>query len=231
MKTTIKNEHKKYYNSKGEEVPSVTTILNLLNNNLDGWANYMGLQGVNSKLYAKQRAEYGTYVHSICEKFFKQELPSNIDEFEVDEEFMSYDDFQVLYQKLVLIKELFKRRGYTYHSCELSLTCDKYGGTIDLVLYNEENDDFIILDFKTSKNVYSKYFIQLAGYTSLFRIEKGYRLNAVCIILIDKPVDDKNFLTIRKVEKNEYNINIFNDLLNIYYSMTDSERRFYFDAK
>lgn len=229
MRTTKFNAHKKYYNSKGEEVPSVTTILKLLNNNLDGWANYMGLRGVNTKLYTQQRADYGTYVHSLCEKFFKREFPSNIDDFEVDTEFMTYGEFHILYQKLLLIEELFRRRGYEFHSCEHSLTCDTYGGTIDLIFYNKTTDEFIIADFKTSKNVYSKYFIQLAGYTSLFRIEHGYRLKAVCIILIDKPADDKDFITIRKVEKNEYNINIFNDLLNIYYSMTDSERRFYFE--
>ena len=227
MKTT--NEHQKYYNSIGEEIPSVTTVLKLLNPNLDGWANYMGLKGINTKLYVQQKADRGSYIHSICDKFFRGELPGDLIEFDVDEDFLSHEDFLVLHNKLVILKELFHRRGFEYHSSELSLTSDRYGGTIDLVFRNESTNEYIIADFKTSKKAYSKYFIQLAGYTSLFRIHHGFNVKAVCIILIDKSVTDKDFITIRQVEKNEYNIAIFNDLLNIYYSMTDEERRFYFE--
>ena len=61
----------------------------------------------------------------------------------------------------------------------------------------------------------------------LFRMDYGYKVKAVCVILIDMPVD-KDFITMRLVEDNEYNVNIFTDLINIYYLLTESERRFYF---
>jgi hypothetical protein len=222
------SEHKKYFNSQGKEVPSVTTILKILNNNLDGWANYMGLKGINSKQYANDRAKYGTYIHSICEKYFKRELPEDLTTFEIDDTLMTWYQLEELYHKLKTIETLFSRIGYMYKDCELSLVCDTYGGTIDLVLYNEEDDDYILVDFKTSKNVFTKHYAQLGGYTSLVRNTLKYNVRAVCVILIEKQVSDKTFINIRQAKDNEYNVNIFDDLINIYYKMTDTDRRYYF---
>lgn len=229
MSSKYKNEHKKYYNSQGIEVPSVTTILKIVNNNLDSWANYMGMKGIDSKEYANKRADYGTYIHSICEKFFNYELPKNHEDFELDERYLNRNQYISLYEKLTILRDMLRRNGYEYYASELSITEDKFGGTIDLVFYNEIDDEYIILDFKTSKKVYSKYFIQLAGYTMLFRMKYGYNIKGTGIVLIDKPINDREFLTMRSIDKNEYNVHIFTSLLNIYYSMTDKERKFYFE--
>lgn len=223
------NTHQKYYNSRGEEVPSVTTVLKLLNNNLDGWANYMGMKGINTKLYVQERAEYGTFIHAICEKFFKGELSTQLSECDIDNSTIGYtqDDFDVLYSKLTIIRDLFAKQGYRYYSSELSISGETYGGTIDLILYNEESNDYIIIDFKTSKSVYSKYYTQLAAYTELLRNKYSFTIKAVCVILIEKQIMDKSFINLRLATDNEYNIRIFTDLLNIYYLMTTQERSYY----
>jgi hypothetical protein len=217
--------HKIYYNSKNEQVPSVTTLLHFVNNHLDGWANYMGLSGVNTKNYVKEKADYGSYIHSLCEKFFKgvdlrNEVP--------DYRFVTQLFFDDLVFKLTTIKEMFERKGYEFYDCELSLTGEYYGGTIDLLLYNKTTDDFVILDFKTSKNTYIKQYVQLAGYSLLMREVKKAKVKAVCIILIEKQVQDSSFINLRLVENNIHNEQIFTYLSNIYYTCTSEERKFYY---
>ena len=60
------NTHVKYYNSKGEEVPSVTTVLKIFGKNLTGWANWLGFKRINVKEFVDNKAKFGTYVHSVA---------------------------------------------------------------------------------------------------------------------------------------------------------------------
>src|SRR5439155_21898181 len=49
--------HVRYYTSKGEQVPGVTTILSVLNKPaLVSWANRMGLQGIDTHKYVDEAA-------------------------------------------------------------------------------------------------------------------------------------------------------------------------------
>ena len=217
--------HKVYYNSKGEKIPSVTTLLNFVNSHLDGWANYMGLKGVNTKTHVKERANYGTYIHSICEKFFRGEDLSTL---EPDYTYINQYYLEDLLFKLSTIKEIFQRKGYEFYDAELSLSGEYYGGTIDLILYNPTDNDYVVLDFKTSKSTYLKQYVQLAGYSLLLKEVKDINVKAVCIILIEKPVQDSTFINLRLREHNLHNEQIFTYLSNIYYTCTPEERKFYY---
>lgn len=218
------DKHRTYHNSKNEEIPSVTTILNFVNSHLDGWANYMGLKGVNTKKHVKERALYGTYIHTLCEKFFRNDVAN----LRPDYQYITQSNFDDLIFKLTTIREVFERKGYEFYNAELSLESELFGGTIDLILYNKEKDDYVIIDFKTSKSAYMKYYIQLAGYTKLVQETLNLNVKAVCIILLEKQVQDSTFINLRLRENNLHNEEIFTFLLNIYYTCTSEERKFYY---
>lgn len=221
----MSSDHMIYFNSAGVEIPSVTTVLKIMNNHLDGWANYMGLKGVNTRYYVQERAERGTYIHEICSMYFLQTIPEN---FIADETFISQSGYEYLIYKLDILKKMLYDKGYDFYASELALSCDTFGGTMDIVFYNKEKDDYLILDFKTSKNVYHKYYIQLAGYTMLFRdVKHGYVRN-VGVVLIDKDIVGKDFITIRPTENNVHNEKIFKDFLDIYYTCDQDEMEVFF---
>ena len=204
----------KYYNSNQEEIPSVTTLLKFVNNHLDNWANYMGFKGINVKDYLSEKASHGTHIHSLCDSYFHG-VPINSEE---------------LTFKLDTIKELFSRKGYEYYQSEYSLSGESFGGTLDLVLYNQEKDDYIIIDFKTSKNDYHKHYLQLAGYTLLLQEVCNASVKAVCVILIEKPIADSKFINLRLREDNLHNEKILTLISNIYYECNTKERKFYYES-
>ena len=64
--------HTKYVNSNGQEVPSVTQILGVINKPaLINWANKMGLQGIKTSEVLRNTADIGTLAHEIIEKWIK----------------------------------------------------------------------------------------------------------------------------------------------------------------
>ena len=56
--------HTQYYNSKHEEVPSVTTVLKILyKEGLLEWSNYIGKKGIDYTKFMEEKANLGTAVH------------------------------------------------------------------------------------------------------------------------------------------------------------------------
>lgn len=219
-KEEIPQGHREYHNSHGEQVPSVTTVLKIYGKDLTGWANWLGKQGIDVKTYVNNKATYGTYIHSLAEKYFSgdETVLVNTDKIISDVDYEKYID------KFTYLKETMEQKGFTVHSCEVPLEGDRCGGTADILFHNKETDKYILLDFKTSKAIYPSMFIQLGGYTDLFLETKGIEISVVGIILIQEEKDSSSFVNLRSVKDNESSRLIFNKLLDIYYLMSDSER-------
>src|SRR2546425_5068135 len=68
--------HTRYYLASGQQVPGVTTIVSLLDKPaLKGWANRMGLQGVDSQKYMDEAASTGDLAHYRIECELTGEIP------------------------------------------------------------------------------------------------------------------------------------------------------------
>lgn len=215
-----KNTHRKYHNSNGEEVPSVTTVLRIFHKELSGWANSLGFRGINVKKYLEERALYGTNVHKVCECFFNDEpVDSNVIQF------IGEATYERILEKLAYLKEILSEKGYTIYRTELALEGERFGGTIDLLFFNEEKNDYLLLDLKTSKSTYNTMLMQLSAYTMLLEECENIKVTKFGIILIEKETSDPNFSNIWKVESNLRYQSIFIQLLNIYYNLTDNERQ------
>ena len=218
------NEHIKYYNSNGQEVPSVTTVLKLYSKQLEPWANFIGKKGIDYKTYLAEKAAIGTYIHSVCEKFFSSNMEVDT---HPDANFVSVDDYRILLGRLIYLKNKLESLGYEPYAQELPIHGETYGGTIDLLFYNKTEDKYLMIDLKTSKSIYSTMYMQLMAYRNLLIEKMGIVVSEIAVLLIMKdPYEDDQFLKIIPCDDKAFRyFIIFGNLLNIYYLLTDNEKR------
>lgn len=197
------SSHSTYFNERGEEVPSVTTILKILNKPfLTKWANVMGFKRTRVEDILAQTSRKGTILHSILFAYLMggisiwQEYPGERDVMR-----RCLNSFIEWKKTLTNIEPEFMEEQFS---------CDTYGGTIDF--YGKVNDKYTILDFKTSKKAYSSMFLQLAAYTRMIEL-KGYKVEQVIILTVN---ETKATPTVFTREQIEPYIQIFLKLADIF---------------
>ena len=206
--------HRKYYNSNGIEVPSVTEIVKMLHKpELDSWANWMGLvKRVNVNDYLAQKAEYGSYCHDLFENFFMGFLTKKF----CDYKFVTDKEFLSIIQKFEYIKSRFNQLGIEIINMELGLDGERFGGTLDMLAYSKLLNRVFLFDLKTSKAMYQSHLIQTGGYSILLEEKYGISVTDVGIILLSKPIGN-DMIHIIPRDKNKRNEDIFNHLVDIYH--------------
>lgn len=200
------SNHAQYINNRNIEVPSVTTILKILNKpSLCKWANYLGFKRENVDKVLEDSASKGTEVHFMLNALlFRKEY------LYIQQEGVSQG---YLYDVLDNFIEWISGHRMMPIFGEGAITCDKFGGTIDL--YCELDGKRTILDFKTSKNFYSSMFLQLAAYTYMMELEE-LRVDQVCILLINDKMCKHRI--IRREELDLY-IETFLQLSDLFYNI------------
>lgn len=198
------SEHSTYINKKEVEVPSVTTIIKLLNKPfIAKWANSLGWKRQSYDKVLEESANKGTFVHeTLHEYLFKEGKKFDLSNPEV---------LNFLYENLNTFKEFEKDYNIKPIWGEKSFSLDKFGGTVDL--YCELDNKYTILDFKTSKRFYSSHFIQLGAYIQLLEAN-DYKVEQVAILRIRE--GDYDIKIINREDMNEY-IELFNRLVEVFY--------------
>lgn len=206
--------HRKYYNSEGIEIPSVTEITKLLHKpELDSWANWMGLvRRINVNDYLLEKSRYGTYCHELFENFFMGLLTKN----SLDHNFVNEDEFSLLIRKLEYIKDQFRKYDIEVINMELGMDGKRFGGTLDMLAYSKSLHRIFVFDLKTSKSLYQSHLIQTGGYSLLLEELYGIPVTDVGIILLSKPIGN-DMIHIIPRDRNKPNEEIFNKLVDIYY--------------
>lgn len=184
--------HKPYFTKDGIEVPSVTTILSILNKpSLLHWSNWLGFKKIGYSNELNRYAMYGTIVHKAIEDLITKgyyDTPDNIDEEDFDYSMRNYEkwrntvsDFSPIFNEKALVSEKYG-----------------YGGTVDFFCSIDGKNT--IVDFKTSKTFRYSMFIQLAFYLIMLE-ELGYTVDQVGIVLVN-PLDGGNkFLSRKEMDK------------------------------
>lgn len=179
-KTTSKTkQHTVYMTSQGR-VPGVTTILNVINKPaLIGWANRLGLQGIDSTKYVDEKADIGTCCHYMVECDIKGAKP----------DLSIYSPFVVSQAENGFLKWLEWKAGKDIQviGSEMPLVSEvhQYGGTVDI--YAEINGQRLLLDIKTSDSgIWPEMKHQTAGGYRLLLEENGYRVDRVVILRIGR---------------------------------------------
>ena len=202
------SEHSTYINKEKVEVPSVTTIIKLLNKPfIAKWANNLGWKRQSYDKVLEESANRGTFVHEILHEYlFKEGKKFNLSNPEV---------LNFLYENLNTFKEFEKDYDIKPIWGEKSFSLDKFGGTVDL--YCELDNKYTILDFKTSKRFYSSHFIQLGAYIQLLEAN-DYKVEQVAILRIREGEYD-----IRIIDREDMGryIDIFNKLVDLFHMVYD----------
>lgn len=198
------SDHTKYYNSDGKEVPSVTTILKILNKpRLVNWANYLGMKHESVDKALEKSSYIGTMVHNVIECHLlgkKFELPTG----EAKTWFIEVPDY---FNQYMSWRENNKLEPI---EVEKQMVCEYFGGTCDF--YGIYEDKKTIIDFKTSKSVYSSMFLQLGAYTYMKELS-GDIVEQVGILTVNK---NKCYITLKTREEIQKYIDIFLDISKLY---------------
>lgn len=203
--------HTIYKNSKGEKIPSVTTVLSLINKPaLMIWHNKMGLEGINTTNYVSELAKIGSLAHRIIEC-----KNCNID-FSFDE---NYSDEQ-LEQAKICTKKYFEWESYQDEfrpiKNELKLVSEKfqYAGTIDCLA--QLNGKLTLIDYKTCNAIWDSHRQQVAAYYELLK-ENRYDVEQVVILRIGRNEEEDYFEYVPVSEKQlKQGFKVFKAALKLY---------------
>lgn len=213
------DEHTKYYHD-GKEIPSCSTIAKMLDKpELVDWANYMGFKGYSTKDYINLRKDYGNACHELFELYFGNGLVAT----HGGDELLSDDEMFLVINKFKIIERFFTEANLKVLANEFFMEGSTYGGTLDLLLHDLNKDTLMILDLKTSKVIRREHWLQVMGYAQL--LEEIYELpvSDVGIILLSKPHNSKDLITIRSTQDCQNELQIFNHLKDIYYLLNEKK--------
>lgn len=160
------------YEVNGHLVPRVTEVIGKMieEPSIAVWANSLGFRHQNYKRTLEGFARIGSLTHHGIEAFLSgQPIPLETPQFPMD-------SFRLWWMEM----EKLNARAL---STEVSLVCDHYGGTYDLMM--EANGKVWLVDFKTSNHVTYKYWLQLAAYARVLRMQ-GVRIDGLLILQLSK---------------------------------------------
>lgn len=162
--------------------PSVTTILGSVKvaSFLDNWkmeqAEKLGVLGARIQLFLD--AERGTRVHDAIEEYNKQHMAGK-------EEPIRWADFtDEEWQCFLRYHHWFHTRCPRVISAEHKIYSDTYGfaGTMDAVM--EIEGKTYIVDFKTSKDIFDDYLLQVAAYKKAYEEMTETKLHGFLILAL-----------------------------------------------
>lgn len=162
------------YRSKGGvRLPGVTTVigqnLGWSKEGLKWWANQEGLAGRNIRdrdNYGQIAADIGTAAHAMIDLYLHGQDPETAHEL-ID---LPPEQRERARAAFRMFRKWFANSKTEVIATECWAVDDEYqtGGTIDGLFLEQDEDEKLVLslaDWKTSKAVYSEYFIQISAYS------------------------------------------------------------------
>ena len=208
-----------YYNREGQQVPRVTEILSrtIHSDGLMYWANSLGFKGIRYKDALSNAADMGTEAHAAIEKYLKEKLETDNN--------IPFLGFLSWYNIITSDYNLPFDVIYSEHS----LVCKWFGGTLDALV--NINNGLYLMDFKTSNHVTFNYFLQMAAYKYMLRVEENINIDGVIVLQLNKeePEFNEYMLDFRNLAHIDF-INrceeTFLSLVYSYYNISRVEDRF-----
>ncbi len=198
--------HTRYKTKDGKIVPSVTTIMGLLNKPaLVIWANKLGLAGIDSTKYVDKLAEIGTLVHQMILDYFKK-VETDFSDYSPETRDKSENSF-------LSFLEWAKGKDIEPLALEIEAVSEslRFGGKFDF--YGFVNGIKTLIDFKSGSGIYSEMGIQLSAYKYL--LEENNIGNPEQCMIVRIPRDETESFEIKLFETKN-NFEIFKHLLEIH---------------
>ena len=179
-----------YIDSKGNLVPSVTTVLSNTSNNkegLDKWRQKVG--DIEADRIMKQSTDIGTAVHEAIEKYLNKD---HWDDFkETNDQLMARNmTSKFINQGLEKITQIW--------GLEVGLILDNlYAGTADCV--GTYQDIPSLIDFKTARRIKRRewiedYFLQGCAYANAHNVMFNTEIKQIVILMVDRDLIFKEFI-------------------------------------
>lgn len=172
------------YKYNGVTVPRVTSILSdmLHEEYLMGWANYMGrVKHVDHTKYTETAAHIGTIGHDAIEKYI---LTKEIDTFDTELITDNRNKAKNVLSSFIKWWDIINRHKVEVLMIEQSLSCELYGGTLDMLI--KIDDKIYLVDFKISNHFNYKYHLQTAAYRRMLWFVYGILLDGIIILRLSK---------------------------------------------
>jgi hypothetical protein len=204
--TTKTKAHIVYKLNNGERVPSVTTVLGILDKPaLIQWAWSLGMKGEDYQKVRDNAADIGTLAHGMVmahltgTEFDKSEYsPADVDK--AENSLIKYWDWEKGHKiEIIAVEKPMVSEVY------------KFGGTIDCLAMVD--GDLTLIDHKTGKAIYSEMFYQLAAYKQLLA-ENGQQIANARILRIGR--DDTEGFEERQMIDLDRHFELFKHCLSIY---------------
>lgn len=166
----------KYFESYGY-LPRVSTILKIISKG-DYFDKWLKKEGDNADVLSAKACDTGTGWHNILEKIGKGETITP----------ETYTPLENIWLKAFLewknknIKVFVSTEKPIYHPEDL------YCGTLDALAILQD-EQIIVLDYKTSARCYKTYFLQIAAYIRAVEKMEGVRLNGAKILRFNKKAE------------------------------------------
>lgn len=211
-----RKKRQRYFLTSGEEVPGVTTILNVIAKPaLVQWANRMGLQGIDTTKYVDDLATIGTAAHAIIAGRISQTpvdlrdyTPNQVDK--AENSVLSYLEWEKHQQMETVVAET-----------PLVSQTLRYGGTPDW--FGRLDGRPVLLDFKTSKGIYNEHFYQLGAYWNLLR-EQGHEIDEVRILRVGRESSEGFEQRVIPGDRIPDYFEVFQAALELYYAIRNVEK-------
>lgn len=171
QRITLENGKRYYVTPEGNKYPSVTTMLSYFSqDSIKEWRKKVGAEAANK--ISRTASNRGTRIHTLCEKYIKNEEVSNINPIDLDL-------FKTIVPYLNEIDNVYLQEKYLY-SDYLRLA-----GTVDCIA--EYKGKLNVIDFKTSSKPKKEewiegYFVQACSYAIMF--EERYKIPVPRITII-----------------------------------------------
>ena len=206
MEETKTKIHTVYKTQDGKRVPSVTTILGILNKPaLLQWAWQCGVDGLDYRTVRDTAGDIGTLAHYMILSHLRKQEP----------DLSEYSQHNIDLAENCFLKYLEWEQEHTIEPLlvEEPLVSELYGfgGTIDCLA--KVNEELWLVDHKTGKAIYPEMAHQLAAYSHLLT-EAGYNVANARILRIgrDETIDFEE----RVFNDMKIHWQIFQSCLNIY---------------
>jgi hypothetical protein len=221
MGTAVKNGksvkvHTVYKTKDGVRVPGVTTVLGILNKPaLIHWAWNLGIEGIDYKKFRDDKADIGTLAHDMAMCHLKGEEVNTT----------GYTEKQIDLAETCFLKYLEWESQHKIEPIllETPLVSEKYryGGTMDN--YCLLDGIPTLVDYKTSKAIYSEMFYQLGGYGNLL-IENNYPVERHMILRLGRN-EEEGFEVKERIDLG-LETNIFLKLTEVYHLQRELKNKY-----
>lgn len=203
-------QHTRYYNSAKKQLPSVTTILDIISKpQLLSWAHQCGLDGKDYRKVREEAANIGTIGHAMCEAYLRG--------MELDTSNLNPQHVATAETTFIKFMTWWDESGFEVLETECKLVSEQHqvGGTADIIA-RDPQDKVWLIDLKTSKGIYEDYYIQASAYADIWEECRLATIDNIAIVRIGK--EEAGDFEVRKVFCRSEAMEVFIDALRLYRS-------------